>query len=116
MRVIVAASFILACFSSALGQQFSFTRYGQDEGLRNLDVFDLVQDNAGFLWVATENGLFRYNGADFQHFGPTEGIGESLVLGLHKDTAGRIWVTTNDHLYVFDGTHFHPAPLESARM
>ena len=116
MRVVVAVSFIFAFFSTAQGQQFSFTKYGQDEGLRNLDVFDLVEDNSGFLWVATENGLFRYNGADFQHFGPAEGIGEPLILGLHKDSVGRIWVTTNDHLYVFDGAHFHPAPLDSAKM
>jgi diguanylate cyclase (GGDEF)-like protein len=116
VRVVVVVSFIFSCFSNALAQQFSFTQYGQDEGLRNLDVFDLVQDNAGFLWIATENGLFRYNGAGFQHFGPGEGIGESLVLGLQKDGDGRIWVTTNDHLYVFDGSRFLPAPLEAARM
>ena len=83
----------------APAQQFTFQHYGQDEGLRNLDVFSLAEDNAGLLWLATENGLFRYDGSGFHRFGPADGIGESLVLGLHKDTSGRIWVTTNDHLY-----------------
>jgi diguanylate cyclase (GGDEF)-like protein len=94
----------------ALTQQFSFHHYGQDEGLRNLDVFGLVQDNAGMLWLATENGLFRYDGAEFHRFGPHDGIGESLVLGLHKDPSGRIWVATNDHLYYFDGSRFISVP------
>jgi diguanylate cyclase (GGDEF)-like protein len=94
----------------APAQQFSFSHYGQDEGLRNLDVFGLVEDNSGMLWLATENGLFRYNGAIFQHFGPREGIGESLVLGLHKDNSGRIWVVTNDHLYYLENNRFLPAP------
>lgn len=116
MRSLVAVFLFVAGLTSAGSQQFSFTNYGQDEGLRNLDVFDLVQDNAGFLWLATENGLFRYNGADFQHFGPADGIGESLVLSLHKDAAGRIWVTTNDHLYLFDGRRFLAAPLDAANM
>lgn len=115
-RALIAVCLLLVGMTSAGAQQFSFTNYGQDEGLRNLDVFDLVKDDAGFLWLATENGLFRYNGAEFQHFGPTDGIGESLVLGLHKDSVGRIWVTTNDHLYVFDGKRFLAAPLEAANM
>ena len=46
-------------------QQFTFHHYGQDEGLRNLDVFGLEEDNTGLLWLATENGLFRYDGGSF---------------------------------------------------
>lgn len=93
-----------------MSQQFSFLHYGQDEGLSNLDVFGLAEDNSGMLWLATENGLFRYDGARFQRFGPSDGIGESLVLGLHKDASGRIWVVTNDHLYYFEAGRFLPAP------
>lgn len=97
-------------------QQFTFRHYGQDEGLRNLDVFGLEEDNSGLLWLATENGLFRYDGSGFRRFGPQDGIGESLVLGLHKDASGRIWVTTNDHLYYFNGTGFTAAPTGQTPM
>ena len=104
--------FVLVTSSSRVAaQQFSFLHYGQDDGLRNLDVFGLVEDDSGMLWVATENGLFRYDGAQFRRFGTHEGIGESLVLGLHKDASGRIWAATNDHLYFFDGRRFLSAPL-----
>ena len=94
----------------AHAQQFTFRHYGQDEGLRNLDLFGLEEDNSGLLWLATENGLFRYDGSGFHRFGPEEGIGESFVVGLHKDASGRIWVTTNDHLYFFNGAGFTAAP------
>lgn len=116
LRLTLAACICLVAAARGRAQQFSFATYGQDEGLRNLDVFDLVEDNSGLLWLATENGLFRYNGAEFRHFGPKDGIGESLVLGLHKDASGRIWVVTNDHLYFFDGVRFVAAPLESSNM
>ncbi|HEU4635552.1 MAG TPA: diguanylate cyclase, partial [Edaphobacter sp.] len=114
MRALFAVSFFLCGFLCAGAQQFSFANYGQDEGLRNLDVFDLLEDDSGYLWIATENGLFRYNGAEFQHFGPADGIGEPLVLSLHKDAGGRMWVATNDHLYAFDGKRFLPAPLDAS--
>lgn len=96
---------------SLFAQQFTFRHYGQDEGLRNPDVFSIVQDDTGPLWIATENGLYRYDGSLFQRFGPKDGIEESLVMGLHKDPSGRIWVTTNDHLYYFTGTRFQPVDL-----
>lgn len=116
LRLAFAASLFLSFLPRLFAQQFSFADYGQDEGLLNLDVFGLVEDNSGLLWLATENGLFRYNGAEFQHFGPKDGIGEPLILGLHKDASGRIWVVTNDHLYRYDGKRFIPVQLPVANV
>ncbi|MEG9437649.1 diguanylate cyclase [Edaphobacter sp. HDX4] len=116
MRLALVLCLSAFFFEAGQAQQFSFTNYGQDEGLRNLDVFGLVEDDSGMLWLATENGLFRYDGSEFQHFGPKDGIGEPLVLGLYKDGSGRIWVATNDHLYALNGTRFVPAPLEASNM
>jgi len=41
----------------ASGQQFTFQHFDQNEGLKNHDVFKLIQDKTGYLWAATENGL-----------------------------------------------------------
>ena len=38
-------------------------------GLTNLDVLSLLQDRTGFLWVGTDNGLYRYDGRHFRMFG-----------------------------------------------
>jgi diguanylate cyclase (GGDEF)-like protein len=97
-------------------QQFTFHHYGQNEGLRNLDVFKILQDKQGLLWIATENGLFRYDGSEFHRFGPADGIRESLVLSLTLDSSGRLWTTTNDHLYYYDGARFKSVPTGSHPM
>jgi diguanylate cyclase (GGDEF)-like protein len=97
-------------------QQFTFRHYGQNEGLRNLDVFKMIQDKQGFLWIATENGLFRYDGSGFHRFTSADGIQEPLVVSLALDASGRIWVTTNDHLYTFNGTRFESVPTGSHPM
>ncbi len=104
----ILVSLLLGLFTpiNARAQHFIFRHYGQDEGLRNLDVFKVIQDQAGFLWIATENGLFRYDGSEFHRFGPQDGIEETLIFSLFQDASGRIWITTNDHLYVFSGVHF----------
>ncbi|WP_263367921.1 ligand-binding sensor domain-containing diguanylate cyclase [Edaphobacter bradus] len=115
-QLLPAALFALLIPSLSLAQQFTFRHYGQDDGLRNPDVFSLVEDDSGLLWAATENGLFRYDGSGFRHFGEQDGLGESLVLALHKDSSGRIWAATNDHLYAFIDDRFVAAPTGSAPM
>src|SRR5580658_6633613 len=55
---------LVAAFS-ACAQQYSFRSFTQAEGLTDLTVNSLPQDRTGFLRIATNNGLFRYNGHRF---------------------------------------------------
>ena len=106
-------SFLVLIHVAAIGagaQQFTFQHFEQDEGLKNHDVFKLMQDQAGLLWSATENGLFRYDGAEFHRFNASDGIQESLVIDVYQDASGRIWAASNDHLYYLAGGHFQALP------
>ena len=69
-----------------------YRHFGPDEGL-NTAVSRLVQDRAGFLWVGTGNGLFRYDGARFQRFGVEEGLPSASVRCLEEgpDGTGSGW-------------------------
>jgi diguanylate cyclase (GGDEF)-like protein len=95
---------------NAYAQRFTFQRYEQEEGLKNHDVFKLMQDKTGFLWSATENGLFRYDGAEFHRFGAADGIQESLVIDVYQDASERVWAASNDHLYYLADGHFQALP------
>ncbi|GGA75980.1 GGDEF domain-containing protein [Edaphobacter acidisoli] len=99
---------ILFALPVAGAQQFTFRHYAQDDGLQNMDVFRLIQDQSGFLWAATENGLFRYDGSGFHRFGLADGLEESMVIDVAMDASGRIWAASNDHLYYFADGRFHP--------
>ena len=57
---------LLACATTARAQQYSFKYYGVDQGLTDLAVRSLFQDSKGFLWLSTENGIFRYDGTHFK--------------------------------------------------
>ncbi len=82
------------------------------EGLDNVNVNCMAQDRAGFLWVGTENGLFRYDGSRFSKYGTAEGLPGSFVRALHIDGADRLWVGTVQGLAVmgvggrFEQIHF----------
>jgi diguanylate cyclase (GGDEF)-like protein len=92
----------------ACAQEFAFRQYGQRDGLTNLSVCRLLQDHEGYLWVGTENGLFRHDGTDFERFGAAEGLQDTAVTAMVEDSSGRLWVGTANDLYVRLGQRFHP--------
>lgn len=108
LRLVASLFFFVA--TSAHAQHFTFQHYEQEQGLKNHDVFKLIQDKTGLLWSATENGLFRYDGADFHRFGAADGIPESMLIDVYQDASGRIWAAGADHLYYLAGEHFQTLP------
>ncbi|EIT67930.1 MULTISPECIES: ligand-binding sensor domain-containing diguanylate cyclase [Hydrocarboniphaga] len=87
---------------------YLFETYGRAQGLANPNVFSLLQDREGFLWVGTQRGLYRFEGTRFRHFADAQGRSEqggdgNLMGALLQDRAGRIWVGTQSGLYVVEG-------------
>jgi len=83
-----------AVVSSPPPGRLSLKVYGPDQGLANPVVWSMLQDNRGFLWAGTEDGLFRYDGTRFQGWTLKDGLPASLVEHLCFDLAGTLWVGT----------------------
>lgn len=90
-------------------QQSVFHAYRQAEGLKNLSVRTLATDRSGFLWVGTENGVYRFLGSGFEQYSVQQGIAEREIQDVFADPNGGIWAGTYENLYRWDGQRFHPA-------
>jgi signal transduction histidine kinase/ligand-binding sensor domain-containing protein/CheY-like chemotaxis protein len=97
---------VLLLIPSALAQRYSFKHYAQEQGLNNLAIECLFQDRAGYLWVGTQNGLFRYDGATFTPFGEEEGLPSSSIESLIETPDGVLWVATHRGLAQRQGARF----------
>ncbi|MGV3558230.1 hybrid sensor histidine kinase/response regulator transcription factor [Larkinella arboricola] len=68
------------------------------QGLPQAFVTSIVQDRQGFIWVATRDGLSRYDGHQFKVFQPSTDGRPSLsytgVAKLRLDNQGQIWILT----------------------
>src|ERR1035437_9446664 len=95
-------------------QQYVFRAYRQSEGLKNLAVNAITTDRSGFLWLATENGVYRFLGSGFARFGAEQGIGELFIGDIVADPGGLVWAGSGENLYVWDGRRFSPAGKDSA--
>lgn len=71
-----------------------------EQGLSQGMIFDMLQDNDGFLWLATKNGLNRYDGYSFKVFSNdpqnSKSLSSNIVNKLFEDSKGRLWVGTED--------------------
>lgn len=76
-----------------------FSRLSLEQGLSQSSIYGLVQDDRGFIWIGTEDGLNRYDGNQFKIFKPVRNDQNSLSDGfvqvMLKDRDGTIWIGTN---------------------
>ena len=107
---------LLILLSGTLGaQEHGFRYLGAAEGLKNLAIRRIYQDRAGFLWVSTEDGIFRYDGDRFEAFGPAQGIPQNSGASLGEAPDGSMLVGGMFGLYRQSGNHFErvPGPFKS---
>jgi len=79
------------------GQRYSFRVYV--EGLGNPNITTVGQDRTGYLWVGTQNGLYRYDGTHFQRYGAAEGIPARIIDTIFTGLDGTLWVGTSAGIY-----------------
>jgi len=89
---------VLGLFAPACpAQHLSFSEV--TEGLGNLNVNCMAQDHAGYLWIGTENGLYRYDGNQFRQYGAADGIRGHIIQSLFVAPDGTLFVGTRDGIY-----------------
>ena len=83
-----------------------FSSLTTNDGLSGNYVLDILQDNKGFIWIATRSGLTRYDGYHFVNFthSPDDSlsISSNYVQCLAVDEEGTLWVGTKNGLNKYD--------------
>ena len=76
-----------------------FERISVAEGLSQSAVHSIVQDQTGYMWFATENGLDRFDGVRFTNYrherGASDSLGSDFARALHVAIDGSVWVATD---------------------
>ena len=106
-RSIPAYLLLLVCFSSSLWavdpsthiSQYAHTAWRLQDGSFSGAPNAITQTADGYLWVGTQNGLFRFDGVRFVPFVPAAGKpASSAILSLLGDRDGSLWIGTGENL------------------
>ncbi|MBY5922114.1 EAL domain-containing protein [Ferrimonas balearica] len=93
---------------------YTLSEYGRAQNLSESSVTSIVQDQHGFIWVGTINGLNRFDGSTFKLYHSSNqkeyGLRHNTVRALHLDSSGNLWVVTNQQIYQYNAQkdHFEP--------
>lgn len=84
-----------------------------DAGLPHNSVTALLQTRDGYLWIATSNGLARFDGLRFVNFRTTDdaGLKSSHIWCLLQDGSETLWVGTEQGLACYRSGRFFNAPM-----
>ncbi len=94
-------------------QEFSFREYGVREGLPQSEARILCQDSRGFLWIATRNGLSRFDGIDFENYHVKDGLPDNKVVHVFEDSEQKLWVLNRQGVSLYTGDRFQYFPRNS---
>jgi len=98
-----------------------FKHFSIAEGLSQSSVLEILQDNKGFLWFGTRDGLNKYDGHSFKTYRHNSvdpySISNSYIRSLFQDEEGTLWVGTNYGLnkYLSETDRFERISLPSNR-
>ena len=91
-------SSLFICSLIGISQNIDFHYFTGEDGLSQVSILCSIEDNKGYLWFGTTDGLNRYDGYDFTVFktdpNNNQSIVDNLVNTLHEDSNGNIWVGT----------------------
>lgn len=73
---------------------YPFKNYTSDDGLPSNECHRILQDKKGYIWIATDRGLCRYDGYTFKRYGRSHGLTDVAVMNMQLDIYDNIWMTT----------------------
>jgi len=78
-----------------LEAQEDFIHYTSDQGLPSSEVYDVLCDQKGFVWISTDRGVSRFNGYTFENFYTSDGLTDNVIIEMFEDRQDRIWFSAN---------------------
>lgn len=107
-RIIFCLVFSFAAIATQAQEDFNAKFLSIEHGIPSNEVYHVVQDHNQFLWFATDNGIFRYDGKNVRVFNMNNGLTDDLVFKLYPQKNGRIYGTTrnNQLFYIEDNAIF----------
>ena len=77
-------------FHQTFAQKPVSIHLSEEEGLPDIEFYDILEDKKGFVWLAADKGLYRYDGSSYKNYSTERKRGLS-VFNLQLDEKGRVW-------------------------
>ncbi|MDJ0839779.1 MAG: two-component regulator propeller domain-containing protein [Acidobacteriota bacterium] len=88
---------------------YGFENVHERLGLKDDDLFSMIEDSRGRLWVGSlSGGVYRIGPTGTRQFLKEDGLSSQVISNFFEDRRGRIWVGSMSGIAVFDEDRFRP--------
>ena len=98
IRIFLVTLYFLLLTSVSFSQDVKFSTIGSEQGLSQASVNCILQDNKGYIWFGTQDGLNKFNGYEMVVYkndpSDSNSLSHNYIECLFEDNKGIIWVGT----------------------
>ena len=102
-QALFTLSFLLLSITNYASQLKYFN--SEQRGLSNSLINQIIQDKYGYIWVATEDGISKFDGSEFAIYradGKKGSLRHNYVRTIYEDRSGHLWIGTMDGIQTYD--------------
>ena len=105
-RLVILLFLLIPALHFAQDYQFQFQRLDENKGWSKPLVYKIYEDEAGFIWAATNSGLIKFDGYETTIFShnpwDSTSIRSNVVINVNYYKPGILWVSTNNGVSLLD--------------
>ena len=94
------------CGINVYSQTIPFQNFTSKNGLPQNFINDIYQDSHGFIWIASQVGVTRYDGYEFKTYGLDKGLANKYVQAIKEIPGKGIYIRTLHGLSKFENNRF----------
>lgn len=115
LRILLLTGVIfIGVITTAWSQSFNFRHITKEHGISGVEIYKAIQDRNGYIWCATDAGVFKYNGTEFRIFTQEDGLPGLTFYAMFEDQYGLIWVSCSDgQVGYFKESKYYSIPANS---
>ncbi len=88
----------------AMAQQFNFRNFSVKEGIAQSQVYSVLQDSRGYLWMGTRGGgITRFDGFKFVSFTKKDQLSSNYIYVIKEGKDGKLLIGTNNGFCTYNG-------------
>lgn len=96
-KACIVLCLLTSIIETASGQDHEYIQYTSKDGLPTNYVYGVVEDDQGYIWAYTENGMSKFDGYTFTNYSTHNLVSSNDIVYSVKDTMNKIW------LFPYDG-------------
>lgn len=77
---------------NSLAQVYYFDNYNVQQGLAQSNIYSIIQDKEGYIWLGTAGGVSKFDGINFTNYTTTDGLADNGVKSIIQTRDGKIWL------------------------